>query len=196
MPFIGVGVVVIHIVGLHKRGSSNPLGIRGDIGKIVFYPYYIVKDIYGIIIGLGIIGILCLLLPNGLIDAENNKEANGLITPEHIQPEWYFLYIYALLRAIPNKAGGVVALVGGIIVIVLWPWLMGGVREQGLVNKPISRLLYWGLIGDIGLLTWVGSKVVEEPYIIVGQIGAVYYFIYNILLGPLVGKIEERAMER
>lgn len=184
----------MHIVALHDRGSSNPLGIRGDVGKIVFYPYYIVKDVYGIMIGWGIISALSLLLPSMLIDGENYKEANALITPEHIQPEWYFLYIYALLRAIPNKAGGVVALVGGIVVILLCPWLMGGVREQGMGNKPISRILYWGLIGDIGLLTWVGSKVVEEPYIIVGQMGAVYYFMYMMLMGPLVGMIEERAL--
>ena len=87
MPFIGVGVVIIHIVGLHNRGLSNPLGIRGDIGKIVFYPYYAVKDIYGIVIGLGVISILCLLLPTVFIDAENNRQADALVTPEHIQPE-------------------------------------------------------------------------------------------------------------
>lgn len=121
MPFMVAGLGVVHLVMLHERGSSNPMGIRGDVGKVPFHAYYTSKDLYGGLMGIGALVGISLLSPYTLGDAENYRGANALVTPEHIQPEWYFLFIYALLRSIPNKMGGVIALVGSIVVVGLLP---------------------------------------------------------------------------
>ena len=181
------------MVILHERGSSNPMGIRGDIGRVPMHAYYTIKDIYGGLIGLGLLSGVSLLSPSLFGDAENYKGANALVTPEHIQPEWYFLFIYALLRSVPNKIGGVLVLVGSIIIVGVMPMIMRG-HVIGLSNRPLSKIFYWGMIGDMGLLTYIGSRPVEAPYIIIGQCGAIYYYIYYMGIAQGVSKWEDKLL--
>nr|YP_001648610.1 cytochrome b [Halisarca dujardinii]ABW76602.1 apocytochrome b [Halisarca dujardinii] len=194
LPFVLAALAVVHLLALHEGGSNNPIGVRSDIDKIPFHSYYVFKDMYGAIV-LGFIAlVLVFLFPYVLGDPENFQPANPLVTPEHIKPEWYFLFAYAILRSIPNKLGGVVALVSSILVLFLLPYLHQS-RFRGLPFRPLSKILFWFLIADFLLLTWIGGQPVEEPYILVGQIASIGYFAYFLLLTPLVGYLENKLLQ-
>lgn len=177
LPLVTAAVVIIHLLYLHQTGSNNPLGINSNSFKLPFHHYFSTKDLLGfitIIIGLGII---VLFIPWVLNDPENFIEANPLVTPIHIQPEWYFLFAYAILRSIPNKLGGVVALV--LAVAILYVIIVQKKREiQSLSFYPIRKAYFWTLIVIFLLLTWIGARPVEEPYILTGQLLTVVYFTY------------------
>jgi len=163
------------------------LGLNRNIDKIPFHPYFTFKDIVGfIIIGLLLI-ILTLINPYLLGDPDNFIPANPLVTPVHIQPEWYFLFAYAILRSIPNKLGGVIALVLSIAILFILPFYHLN-KFQGNQFYPINKLLYWIIVITIILLTWIGARPVEIPYILTGQILTVIYFSYYIF-NPLINKI-------
>jgi ubiquinol-cytochrome c reductase cytochrome b subunit len=184
LPFIVAAVVIIHFLFLHQTGSSNPLGIKRETDKIPFHPYFSIKDLVGVICILAILLGITLLDPNLLGDPENFNPANPLVTPVHIQPEWYFLFAYAILRSIPNKLGGVVALLLSILILSIIPfWHKRQIR--GLRFYPISKILFWFLVGTVFILTWIGAKPVEAPYIFIGQIFTVIYFGY-FLLAPFI----------
>nr|AOR87181.1 cytochrome b [Xystodesmus sp. YD-2016] len=173
-PFIVVALVVVHLLFLHETGSSMPLGLESDVLKIEFNPYFSLKDILGIFIVLWGLFFVVLIYPNILGDCDNFIMANPLVTPEHIQPEWYFLFAYAILRSIPNKLGGVIALVASIMILFVC-----GVFSGGVLNKSWSlgwRGLFWGLVVVFMLLTWIGARPVEEPYVLIGQVLTVVYF--------------------
>ncbi len=177
VPFIVTALVIVHLLFLHQRGSNNPLGLASDISKIPFQPYFTIKDLLGFFILLILLGWLVLKSPWLLGDPENFIPANPLVTPIHIQPEWYFLFAYAILRSIPNKLGGVVALVAAVLILLILP-LLPTPKFRRLRAYPISRAYFWRLIGTIGLLTWIGARPVEEPYVITGQLLTIYYFTY------------------
>ena len=152
LPFVLAALAIVHLLALHEDGSNNPVGVRSDIDKIPFHSYYVFKDMYGAMV-LGMITlIIVFLFPYVLSDPENFQPANPLVTPEHIKPEWYFLFAYAILRSIPNKLGGVVALVSSILVLFLLPYLHQS-RFKGLTFRPLSKILFWFLIADFLLLT-------------------------------------------
>nr|YP_009995400.1 cytochrome b [Ochthebius himalayae]QNP09816.1 cytochrome b [Ochthebius himalayae] len=187
MPFIIVALVMIHLMFLHTTGSNNPLGMNSNIDKIPFHPYFSLKDMFGFIIMLTFLIMLTLINPYMLGDPDNFIPANPLVTPIHIQPEWYFLFAYAILRSIPNKLGGVIALVMSIAILLFMPF-MNNKNMQSNMFYPINKLMFWSLISIIMLLTWIGARPVEDPYILIGQIMTILYFsIY--LLNPFMNKL-------
>ena len=187
LPFIVAAITIIHLLFLHQTGSNNPLGLNRNIDKIPFHPYFTFKDIVGFIIIILLLLILTLIDPYLLGDPDNFIPANPLVTPVHIQPEWYFLFAYAILRSIPNKLGGVIALILSIAILFIIPFFYLN-KFQGNQFYPINKILYWTIVVTITLLTWIGARPVEIPYIITGQILTIVYFIYYII-NPLINKL-------
>nr|AID21714.1 cytochrome b [Hellula undalis] len=186
LPFIILMMTVIHLLFLHQTGSNNPLGINSNLDKIPFHPYFTFKDLIGFIILMFMLILLTLTNPYLLGDPDNFIPANPLVTPVHIQPEWYFLFAYAILRSIPNKLGGVIGLVLSILILIILP-LTFNKKIQGIQFYPINQILFWTMVTSIILLTWIGARPVENPYIITGQLLTILYFSYYIF-NPLVGK--------
>nr|YP_009727457.1 cytochrome b [Psychomantis borneensis]QIA48592.1 cytochrome b [Psychomantis borneensis] len=185
LPFIVAAAVMIHLLFLHQTGSNNPLGVNSNIDKIPFHPYFTFKDILGFIILFMLLSILSLKEPYILGDPDNFTPANPLVTPVHIQPEWYFLFAYAILRSIPNKLGGVIALVMSIAILFFMPLTI--TNSRGLQYYPINQFMFWFMVMIVILLTWIGARPVEDPYILTGQILTILYFIYYIM-NPVIIK--------
>lgn len=183
-PFIIVAFTIIHLLFLHQTGSNNPLGINRNSDKIPFHPYFTYKDIFGFIIILISLTFLTLIAPYALGDPDNFIPANPLVTPPHIQPEWYFLFAYAILRSIPNKLGGVIALVISIAILFILPFT-NKFSFQSNQFYTINQIIFWTLTITVILLTWIGARPVEDPYIITGQILTITYFLYFII-NPLI----------
>nr|WJQ22153.1 cytochrome b [Gadopsis marmoratus] len=192
LPFVIMAFTIIHLLFLHETGSNNPLGLNSNTNKIPFHPYFSYKDLLGFIMLLFSLSILALFMPNLLGDPDNFTPANPLVTPPHIKPEWYFLFAYAILRSIPNKLGGVLALLFSILVLMLVPILHTS-KRRSLTFRPISQLLFWILIADVAILTWIGGMPVEDPYIMIGQIASTLYFMLFLILMPMVGWLENKA---
>nr|YP_010480523.1 cytochrome b [Corcobara angulipennis]UVN15242.1 cytochrome b [Corcobara angulipennis] len=186
LPFIILMMTMIHLLFLHQTGSNNPLGLNSNYDKIPFHPFFTFKDLLGAIILLFLLIMLTLTNPYLLGDPDNFIPANPLVTPVHIQPEWYFLFAYAILRSIPNKLGGVIALVMSILILIILPFTFNK-KIQGIQFYPINQILFWSLVTMIILLTWIGARPVEDPYIITGQLLTIFYFSYYII-NPLVNK--------
>ncbi len=193
LPFVLAALSIVHLIALHEDGSNNPIGIRSDIDKVPFHHYYVLKDLYGIVVFVIVLSVVVFLFPYAGGDAENFKQANPLVTPVHIKPEWYLLFAYAILRSIPNKLGGVVALLFSILVLLFLPYLHKS-RFKGLRFRPLSKIIFWFLVGDFLVLTWIGGQPVEEPYILIGQLASVFYFFYFLILVPIVGYVENKLL--
>nr|YP_009554444.1 cytochrome b [Chaetodon octofasciatus]AZT79350.1 cytochrome b [Chaetodon octofasciatus] len=194
LPFIIAAVTMIHLMFLHQTGSNNPLGLNSDVDKISFHPYFSYKDLLGFAIALTFLASLALFSPNLLGDPDNFIPANPLVTPPHIKPEWYFLFAYAILRSIPNKLGGVLALLASILVLMVVPMLHTS-KQRGLTFRPLTQLLFWLLIATIMILTWIGGMPVEDPYIIIGQVASVLYFSLFLIAMPIMGWLENKFLE-
>nr|YP_010155768.1 cytochrome b [Conwentzia sinica]QQY84959.1 cytochrome b [Conwentzia sinica] len=192
LPFIVSAMVMIHLLFLHQTGSNNPLGINSNMDKIPFHPYFSFKDLMGFLIMIMSLILICLWTPYMLGDPDNFIPANPLVTPIHIQPEWYFLFAYAILRSIPNKLGGVIALVMSILIISILP-ISTNSKFKGSQFYPINKLLFWTMLVIVILLTWIGARPVEEPYIITGQILTVLYFLYY-LINPIIHNMWDNIM--
>nr|YP_010895078.1 cytochrome b [Cyphipelta rufocyanea]WJW73604.1 cytochrome b [Cyphipelta rufocyanea] len=186
LPFIVLAAVMIHLLFLHQTGSNNPIGLNSNLDKIPFHPYFSYSDIVGFIIMLFLLTMLTLWNPYLLGDPDNFIPANPLVTPIHIQPEWYFLFAYAILRSIPNKLGGVIALVMSIAILMIMPFYNLS-KFRGIEFYPINQILFWIMVTIVILLTWIGARPVENPYIIIGQILTILYFLYY-LINPLISK--------
>nr|YP_009995452.1 cytochrome b [Ochthebius nobilis]QNP09881.1 cytochrome b [Ochthebius nobilis] len=187
MPFIIAALVMIHLLFLHQTGSNNPLGTNSNIDKIPFHPYFSYKDIFGFIMMLTMLIMLTLINPYMLGDPDNFIPANPLVTPVHIQPEWYFLFAYAILRSIPNKLGGVIALVMSIAILIIMPFI-NKKKMQSNNFYPINKIMFWNLLTIVMLLTWIGARPVEDPYIMVGQMLTILYFLVY-LMTPMLNKM-------
>ncbi|MCR9256422.1 MAG: cytochrome b/b6 [Alphaproteobacteria bacterium] len=192
MPFVIVGLVVLHLVALHRFGSNNPIGIdvkKGSQDTIPFHPYYTIKDTFGLGVFLLVFAGLVFFAPNYLGHADNYIEANPLVTPALIVPEWYFLPFYAILRAIPDKLGGVIAMFGSIAVLFILPWLdRSPVRSA--TYRPLFKLFFWILVLDCILLGYVGAMPAEGIWVLLGQVGTAYYFAHFLIILPLLSKLE------
>nr|ART85756.1 cytochrome b [Parnassius choui] len=185
-PFIILMLTMIHLLFLHQTGSNNPLGINSNLDKIPFHPFFTFKDLIGFIIMLMLLIMLTLTNPYLLGDPDNFIPANPLVTPIHIQPEWYFLFAYAILRSIPNKLGGVIALMMSILILIILPFTFNK-KIQGIQFYPINQMLFWSMMTIVILLTWIGARPVEDPYIITGQLLTIMYFSYFII-NPIINK--------
>nr|QFG40082.1 cytochrome b [Munidopsis lauensis] len=185
LPFIATAAVMVHILFLHQAGANNPLGISSQTDKIPFHPYFTFKDIVGFLVLLMSLAVLSLLNPYLLGDPDNFIPANPLMTPAHIQPEWYFLFAYAILRSIPNKLGGVIALAFSVSILVILPFTHQN-NFRSLTFYPLNQILFWGFISVVFLLTWIGARPVEIPFIITGQILTALYFLFYAINPPLL----------
>nr|UPP55876.1 cytochrome b [Paulasterias sp. SS-2022] len=192
-PFVIVALSIVHLLFLHQTGSNNPTGINSSFDKTPFHTYFSTKDLTGFIALFIILASIVLLSPTLLNDPENFNPANPLVTPLHIQPEWYFLFAYAILRSIPNKLGGVIALLASILVLFLVPILHTS-NNQATTFRPASQTFFWILITIFIILTWIGSQPVEEPFIILGQISSVLYFSLFVFVLPLTAELENKLI--
>ena len=184
LPFILRALRAVHLLFLHQTGSSNPLGINRNLDKSPFHPYFSSKDLFGFIAFFSIFLFICLFHPWDLGDPENFIPANPIVTPVHIQPEWYFLFAYAILRSIPRKLGGVLALVLSVIILGIIPWY-GRISYKARTFRPLSKIIFWLFINVVIMLTWIGARPVETPFIEIGQLLTVAYFSYFLIL-PLI----------
>nr|YP_010394714.1 apocytochrome b [Phytophthora rubi]DAZ89151.1 TPA_asm: apocytochrome b [Phytophthora rubi] len=188
-PFVIVGAVLIHLILLHEVGSNNPLGITLKTENIPFYPYFYTKDLFGLMVLFLIFFIFIFYYPNTLGHPDNYIEANPMKTPLHIVPEWYFLPFYAILRSIPNKIGGVIAMFGSLIILLTIPFTNSS-EIRSTAFRPIFKVCYWLLVVTFLLLGWVGQCPVEYPYTEIGIISMIYYFFFFIIIIPFLGKLE------
>nr|AYR06592.1 cytochrome b [Lithothamnion sp.] len=189
-PFIIAALSLVHLAVLHQGGAGNPLGIESSVDKIPIYPYFIVKDVLGLIIFGLFFASFVYFYPNALGHPDNYIEANPMVTPAHIVPEWYFLPFYAILRSIPHKLGGVLAMISAIIILALLPWIHSTeIRSSRF--RPVYRFFYYTIVSCCLVLGWIGGMPVEEPYVIIGQIASFYYFFYFLLLIPILGRFEK-----
>nr|QCI09233.1 cytochrome b [Acanthocoris sp. FS-2019] len=184
MPFVIMAMVMLHLLFLHQTGSNNPLGTNSNFDKIPFHPYFSIKDLMGMMITLSVFTMIIMLEPRILGDPENFIPANPMVTPVHIQPEWYFLFAYAILRSIPNKLGGVMAMMMSILIIMLLP-IINKSKFQGTTFYPMNKLLFWSFVVTMMMLTWIGARPAEEPFITTGQTLTMMYFAY-FLINPVV----------
>ena len=193
LPFVLAGLALVHLIALHVNGSNNPLGVTGNIDKIPFHPYYSTKDLFGFSIFFIIFSLFIYFAPNVLGHADNYIPANPLVTPPHIQPEFYFLFAYTVLRSIPNKLLGVLALFGSLLVLLVMPYTHTSFIRS-CQFRPIQKFFFWILIADFFILTYIGACAPEAPWVIIGQIASIYYFAYFLIITPLVGMLENKLL--
>nr|ARO70423.1 cytochrome b [Cachryx alfredschmidti]ARO70426.1 cytochrome b [Cachryx alfredschmidti] len=193
LPFAIIGTTMIHLLFLHETGSNNPTGLNSNPDKIPFHPYFSYKDLLGAIMLTTVLLSLTLFSPNLLGDPENFTPANPLVTPPHIKPEWYFLFAYAILRSIPNKLGGVLALLFSILILMIVPFLHLS-KQRTNTFRPFSQLLFWLLVTNILILTWIGGQPVEHPFIIIGQLASTSYFLLFLTAMPITNLLENKLL--
>ena len=193
LPFLIAAVVVVHLLALHVDGSNNPLGISSNSDKISFHPYFTIKDLLGFILFFIFFGYFVFFNPNVLGHSDNYIEADPLVTPAHIVPEWYFLPFYAILRGIPNKLLGVIALISAILILLILP-IVNTSRIRASSLRPAMKTFFWIFVANFFFLGWLGAMPAEEPFVTLAQLGTVYYFSYFLIITPLVGWIENHLL--
>lgn len=194
LPFLIVAMSLTHLAFLHQEGSGNPLGIESTYDKINLFPYFVIKDFFGLAFFAAFFAAFLYFFPNILGHSDNYIEANPMVTPTHIVPEWYFLPFYAILRSIPHKLGGVIAMLFSILILAWLPWLHSTeIRSSRF--RPIYKILYWILVSCCMLLGWIGGMPVEDPYISIGQFLSLFYFSYFLIILPILGKIEKKLIK-
>nr|BAI53514.1 cytochrome b [Monognathus jesperseni] len=190
-PFIIMAMTALHLLFLHETGSNNPTGLNSQGDKVPFHPYFTYKDLFGFIGALFTLSFIALYFPNILGDPDNFSPANPMITPPHIKPEWYFLFAYAILRSIPNKLGGVLALLFSVLILLLVPILHFS-KQRALTFRPASQMMFWLLVTNMLILTWVGGMPVEYPYVTIGRLASILYFSLFLLGVPLTAWWENK----
>ena len=191
LPFMTLGVVVLHIWALHEVGNNNPTGVLTKTNKdtVPFAPYMALKDAFALVVFLIFYLYWVFYMPNYLGHADNYIQANPASTPAHIVPEWYFLPFYAILRAVPDKLLGVVAMFGSIAILAFLPWLDTS-KVRSTAYRPVYKVFYWVFVVNVVLLGWIGAKPPEGAYVIIGQLSTAYYFAHFLVVLPLLGYFE------
>ena len=191
MPFLIVGVVILHLVALHRFGSNNPIGIdpSGPQDTVPFHPYYTIKDFFGLSVFLSLFAAAIFFFPNFMGHPDNYIPANPMQTPAHIVPEWYFLPFYAILRAVPDKLGGVLAMFGAIAVLFILPWLDRSPIRSGNF-RPIFRIFFWVFLADCIALGYLGGMPAEGIYVVLSRVATAWYFLHFLVILPLLSFIE------
>jgi len=184
LPFVITAIVIIHLIIIHEKGSNNPIGLNLNTDKIIFHPFFTQKDLLGAVALLATLFLIIIRNPFILIDSENFIPANPIVTPVHIQPEWYFLFAYAILRSIPRKIGGVAALIASILVFAIIP-LLNKENIKRIKFIALNKKLIWIILNTIILLSWLGANPVEPPFIVIGQLITIMFFMRFILI-PLI----------
>ncbi|GEQ97286.1 hypothetical protein JCM17844_09230 [Iodidimonas gelatinilytica] len=192
LPFVITGVVILHIWALHLPGSNNPLGIdvKGPQDQVPFHPFYTAKDALGVGVFLIFFGLFVFYMPNSLGHPDNYIPADPLVTPPHIVPEWYFLPFYAILRAVPDKLGGVLLMFAAVGLLFFLPWLDTS-KVRSAIFRPAYKLFFWLLVVDGVVLGVVGANPPEGSWILIGRLATVYYFVHFLLILPILGKVEK-----
>ena len=196
IPFLILGLVVLHIWALHVPGNNNPIGI--DLKKpsndtVPFHPYIVVKDLFALLLFLIVFAFFVFYSPNILGHADNYIEANPMVTPAHIVPEWYLLPFYAILRSVPDKLLGVVAMFAAIFVLVILPWLDTS-KVRSAIFRPLYKQFYWFLVADVLILGYVGAMPAEGLYLLVARVATAYYFLHFLVILPVLG-LKEKTLE-
>jgi ubiquinol-cytochrome c reductase cytochrome b subunit len=192
-PFLILGLVILHIWALHIPGNNNPIGIdlkHPSKDKVSFHPYIVIKDLYALLIFLIIFAFFVFYSPNLLGHPDNYIEANPMVTPNHIVPEWYLLPFYAILRSIPDKLFGVIAMFGSIFVLVILPWLDTS-KVRSAIFRPLYKQFYWFLVADVLILGYVGAMPAEGFYLLVARVATAYYFLHFLVILPVLGAKEK-----
>jgi ubiquinol-cytochrome c reductase cytochrome b subunit len=192
-PFLILGLVILHIWALHIPGNNNPIGIdlkNPSKEKVPFHPYIVIKDLYALLIFLIIFAFLVFYSPNLLGHPDNYIEANPMVTPSHIVPEWYLLPFYAILRSIPDKLFGVIAMFGSIFVLVILPWLDTS-KVRSAIFRPLYKQFFWFLVADVLILGYVGAMPAEGLYLLVARVATAYYFLHFLVILPVLGAKEK-----
>lgn len=194
LPFVLSGLVATHLLTLHEHGSSNPLGVSGNTDRLPFHPYFTFKDLVTVFVFLLFVCLFVFYMPNALGHSDNYIPANPMQTPPSIVPEWYLLPFYAILRSIPNKLLGVIAMFCSLLVLLLMP-IVDTSRIRGSQFRPLMRFSFWLLVSDFLILMYIGSQHVESPFVEIGQICTAFYFGWFIVLVPVIGLIENTLMD-
>ena len=192
LPFVIAGVVVLHVWALHVAGQNNPAGVEARTEKdtVPFTPYATIKDMFGVSCFLILYSWFIFYMPNYLGDADNYIPANPGVTPPHIVPEWYYLPFYAILRSIPNKLAGVIAMFSAILVLAFLPWL-DTAKTRSSKYRPLAKQFFWIFVVVCVLLGYLGAQPPEGVYVIAARILTIYYFAYFLILLPLLSRIEK-----
>jgi ubiquinol-cytochrome c reductase cytochrome b subunit len=190
LPFLISATVILHMAVVHQDGSNNPLGISSTSDKISFFPYFFIKDTLSLVAALLFFSYFVYYAPNVLAHSDNYIPGNAMVTPEHIVPEWYFLPAYAILRSIPNKLLGVLALFGALLVLLVLPFVSRAEVRSSLY-RPLHQKFFWLLVADYVLLGYLGQQVPESPFIDIGQIASIFYFAYFLIFVPALGALEK-----
>jgi ubiquinol-cytochrome c reductase cytochrome b subunit len=189
-PFIITALSIIHLAILHEFGANNPLGISSNIDKVPFFPYFYVKDLVGIIIFFIFFSYFIFFAPNMLGHPDNYIPANPMVTPTHIVPEWYFLPFYAILRSIPDKLGGVLAMVSSILVLLVLPYIHSSeIRSSAF--RPFFKKFFWIFVINLIILGWIGGQPPEYPYTFIGRFSTIFYFSYFLIFIPFIASLEQ-----
>ena len=196
IPFLILGLVVLHIWALHVPGNNNPIGI--DIKKpsndtVSFHPYIVIKDIFALLIFLIVFAFFVFYSPNILGHADNYIEANPMVTPAHIVPEWYLLPFYAILRSVPDKLLGVIAMFAALFILVILPWLDTS-KIRSAIFRPLYKQFYWFLVADVLILGYMGAMPAEGIYLLVARVATAYYFLHFLVILPVLGS-KEKTLE-
>jgi ubiquinol-cytochrome c reductase cytochrome b subunit len=195
LPFVLAALALMHLIALHdSAGSGNPLGVSGNYDRLPFAPYYIFKDLITIFIFILVLSIFVFYMPNLLGDSENYVVANPMQTPPAIVPEWYLLPFYAILRSIPNKLLGVIAMFSAILILLIMP-LTDMSRSRGIQFRPLSKIAFFIFVANFIILMLLGAKHVESPFIEFGQISTILYFLYFLILVPSISLLENSLVE-
>ena len=194
MPFVIAAFALIHIAAVHENGSNNPLGISSVNDKIGFFPYFVLKDSLSFVAFIMFFSFFVYFYPNDLGHPDNYIPGNPMVTPEHIVPEWYFLPFYAILRSIPNKLFGVLALLASILILLILP-VVNSSAIRSTLYRPIHQTFFWFLVFDFILLGYIGQQTPETPFIEIGQIASVYYFAYFLVIIPTLGYLEKSLLK-